>query len=69
MYNLIEVIMARDRVPHVLRWKYVDKEHYPIVAYEVACTHSRKTTSCSKGFPGSKNDKIHGRFDTFLIDT
>ena len=49
-------------------WKYIGKEHYPTVAYEVAFTHSRKVISCSKGFPGSNNDKTIVRFDTFVTD-
>lgn len=62
------VHIAWDRAPHLLRWKYIGKEHYPTVAYEVACTHSRKIISCSKGFPGSNNDKTIVRFDTFVTD-
>ena len=62
------VHIAWDRAPHKLRWKYIGKEHYPTVAYEVTCTHSRKIIACSKGFPGANNDKTIVRFDDFVQD-
>lgn len=60
------VHVAWDRAPHLVRWKYIGKEHYPTVAYEVTCTHARKIISCSSGFPGSHNDKTIVRFDEFV---
>lgn len=60
------VHIAWDRAPHLLRWKYVGKEGYPTVAYEVVCTHTRKIIACSKGFAGADPDKTIVQYDAFI---
>lgn len=60
------VHIAWDRCPYKLRFEYTGKAHYPTVSFEVTCTHSRRILACSKGFPGSTNDKTIATFDEFI---
>ncbi len=62
------VHIAWDRSPHSLRFRYTGKEHFPTIAYEVSCTHSKRIISVTTGFPGAENDKTIVRMDSFVTN-
>jgi hypothetical protein len=55
-----------DRCPAQQRNNHVGKEGFPTLSYSVTCTHSRRITAATCGFPGAINDKTISKYDTFL---
>lgn len=61
----VDVVHIRhDMSPFNLKNVNTGKEGYPSLAFEVIADHTRRVRSCTRGFPGSFNDKSIMRFDS-----
>ena len=67
VYSMDGVHCAADNVAHRYRHRYIGKEGYPTVAWNVLSSHSKKIAHVSCMFMGSKNDKTMVRRDDGVL--